>query len=622
MDQHFAPETPAPPPRPCVPKPDPSGLRVPFAACGDGVVRHVEQITSPRQGPFICLGCEERLTLRLPKVNRRHFAHRSDSRCSGETALHLYAKLLLLAVRRVTLPALILRDGGLQEVVFEGGEFALDSVKLEQSEGTFQPDAMVTTGADRRAVEFKVAHAVDTDKQTKVAHADCPMIEIDLSGVRWRKLDQAELDDQILHLAPRHWVYHPDRERAELLLSERVNREKKAKGERLRWHIAERPQKPFIDSEWVSQVMTDLQDAELDYLVGAKTTLGHWFTVRPQLWQAGLVHALIYKPSIGFSAGGDIRIRGEWPNERHLESVLPTWMLRTDLSNYTPKALAAAGYSRETFGSASQAVVEYLFHLFTDRQAVIWAKDEQRFYVDPDLHHRLHHRHELQWKVRSIAEDARHPDPDGISRRWMRRYNVDGRNPWAVAGEGGNHYRALLERVDAIRDMTRAFREVPIVDDLCGLPFQEWRDGLRRKREEKEAAEQKRIEDEKAKRLRNFGIAATNGLKDDADAWLASKMIDGVPIAEWASVSDDRYWKAFDHIERAETDRRRRVQAAEAAEDLRKRLTTEAKKAFRDPDRANLFLNSAHPKLAGRRPIEACETEGDLKVVLALLPKA
>lgn len=117
-----------------------------------------------------------------------------------------------------------------------------------------------------------------------------------IGSVADEKGRQVEMD---LHRLRQHLL--------ELLLSERVNREKKAKGERLRWHIAERPQKPFIDSEWVSQVMTDLQDAELDYLVGAKTTLGHWFTVRPQLWQAGLVHALIYKPSIGFSAGGDMR---------------------------------------------------------------------------------------------------------------------------------------------------------------------------------------------------------------------------------------------------------------------------------------------------------------------------
>jgi len=621
VDEHFAPEWPVQPSRPCTTKPDPSGLRVPFAACSDGIVRHVEQIVSHRQGPFTCLGCEERLTLRLPTKKRKHFAHRPDSRCSGETALHIYAKLLLAAVRRLTLPSLVLREEGLEEVVFEGGEFALDDVRLEVPEGDFQPDAMVWVGGARRAVEFKVAHAVDAEKQQKVARAECPMIEIDLSGVRWRQLDGAELDEQILHDAPRHWIHHPDRERSAQRLSERVTAEATRKGERLRWHIRERPQKAPVDTEWVAEIMADLQYAELDYLLGARSRMGHWFTVRPQLWQAALVHALIYKPSIKYSAGSYIHIR-EWPNETNLESVLPTWMLRTDLSNYKPKALAAAGYSRESFGSPSRAVTEYLFNLFTDRQAVVWERDEQRFYVDPDLHARVHNRHDLENTVACIAKDAGHPDPDGFSRRWMRRYNVDGRNPWKVAAEGGDDFRALDKRVRAILDMSRSYRDLPIVDDLCGLPFQEWRDGIRQKREAKEAAERKRIEDAKESRRRNFAIAAKSALKDEAETWLASTAVDGVPITEWACGSDDLYWRAFSHIERAEAARKRRVLAAEAAEELRKRLTTASNKAFRDPDRARLFLNSAHPKLAGRRPIEACETDADLRVALALLPKA
>src|SRR3546814_18251020 len=80
---------------------------------------------------------------------------------------------------------------------------------------------------------------------------------------------------------------------------------------------------------------------------------------------------------------------------------------------------------------------------------------------------------------------------------------------------------------------------LPIVDDLCGLPFQEWRDGIRQKREAKEAAELKRIDDAKESRRRNFAIAAKNALKDEAETWLASTVVDGVPITEWACGSDD-----------------------------------------------------------------------------------
>lgn len=64
-------------------------------------------------------------------------------------------------------------------------------------------------------------------------------------------------------------------------------------------------------------------------------------------------------------------------------------------------------------------------------------------------------RYDLERTVACIAKDAGHPDPDGFSRRWMRRYNVDGRNPWKVAAEGGDDFHALDKRVRAIFDMSR-----------------------------------------------------------------------------------------------------------------------------------------------------------------------
>ena len=181
-----------------MPKRDQSGLLVPFATCGDGEIRHVMQIERTARGPFTCLGCGERLSLRRPTGRRSHFAHRPDSRCSGETALHLYAKILLMKSRRMTLPSLVISEGRLRELVFQGGEVTLDRVMLEVAAAGFQPEAVVEVGPERRAVEFKVSHAVDLTKKARVEAAGCPMIEVDLSSIRWRRLDQRELDDQIV----------------------------------------------------------------------------------------------------------------------------------------------------------------------------------------------------------------------------------------------------------------------------------------------------------------------------------------------------------------------------------------------------------------------------------------
>src|SRR3546814_17576799 len=93
---------------------------------------------------------------------------------------------------------------------------------------------------------------------------------------------------------------------------------------------------------------------------------------------------------------------------------------------------------------------------------------------------------------------------------------------WKVAAEGGDDFHALDKRVRAIFDMSRSYRNLPIVDDLCGLPFQEWRDGIRQTREAKEAAELKRIEDATASRRRTFALAAKNSPKDEAQTGHAS----------------------------------------------------------------------------------------------------
>src|SRR3546814_11573737 len=85
---------------------------------------------------------------------------------------------------------------------------------------------------------------------------------------------------------------------------------------------------------------------------------------------------------------------------------------------------------------------------------------------------------------------------------------------------------------------------LPIVDDLCGLPFQEWRDGIRQKREAKEAAELKRIEDAKERRRRTSAIAAKHAFKYEAETCLAPTVVDGVRIPDGACDCDDLNWRA------------------------------------------------------------------------------
>ncbi len=229
---------------------DRSGLRVPFARCGDGIARHVGRVGGPEDGPFLCLDCEEPLSLRRIRGKRTHFSHRADSQCAGETALHRFAKELLARERTFTFPSLILRSDKVAETVFQGGRVDLDDVQIEVGEDGFQPDAVVRVGDQLRAIEFKVAHAVNDEKAAKVRKRDYPMIEIELSSLRALGLDAEELEEAILHSSPRAWIHHPQSAAGRERLAVRVKQAVEVRGSRPRHHIEKRPRSAIVPDGW------------------------------------------------------------------------------------------------------------------------------------------------------------------------------------------------------------------------------------------------------------------------------------------------------------------------------------------------------------------------------------
>lgn len=269
---------------------DHSGLKVPFARCNDGVTRHVDRIAGRSMAPFICVGCGERLILRESRRARNHFAHRPDSRCSGETALHRYAKELLATTKQFTFSPLILRKHGLQEIVYEGGRYALDAVSIEEDRTGFRPDAIVRVGICQFAIEFKVSNAVSDEKRQRVVEADLPMIEVDLNALRSGTIDADDYDEMILHGAPREWVHHPDLAKGQVRLQARVNAHTAERGRRLRYHIEKQSWvKPPQD--WYADTMAAVADSGLSDLIGRNVDCAHWFRVAPRIWQAEILLA-------------------------------------------------------------------------------------------------------------------------------------------------------------------------------------------------------------------------------------------------------------------------------------------------------------------------------------------
>lgn len=614
-------------PRPCAADRHSEGgsnsgyLKVPFARCADGVSRHVTAVPTPSLGPFACLDCEGPLTLRRPRAKRAHFAHRPDSLCTGETALHKYAKELLAEQKTLTLPQLMLQKEGISELVFRAGTYIFDEVRPEFKLETFRPDAIVLYKSAELAVEFLVSHAVDIEKQAKVLARDLSMVEIDLSAIPLGLLSSEDLDHAILHSAPRKWIHHRKYSVAVDRLTDKVAAKRAERGRRLRWHIEKTVQTAFPVG-WRDEASVWVNQERLGHLVDLDVGCSHWFSVPRAIWQAQVLSVHLIKPSQRFTPGGtEIMIAGEWPNERNFASKLPGWMIRSDLSDYPPARLQEAGFDQASYGSPHNAIWHYLSKLCGLREGFFWNSGKKAFCVEPNIHGRLYRRFEIRGLAFRIFGAIQHADPEQGYQSWVSSYSFEGATIAEVTEHGGGKYNRFLDKLSAIVAMLPSYSR-RIADDLCGLPLEFIRDrNLAAISADHGAKEQKKVEEADARRsvIKRNAIEA---LEEEAGTWL-DKIVEpeGLSMMDFASVSDASLRKAESWLA-METDRRRiAFSEAQRAAALRTKLITETQKAFPDKMRAELFLNSGHPKIGGRRPIEYCSSEGALGVLLPLLPK-
>ena len=152
---------------------------------------HVASLDPKRRGeraPFACLGCGEPLVAKLGAQRARHFAHRPGSTCAftrPETALHANAKeRLLFLCAEAFAGRLAVRLGARcpacrREVPLDLAAVG-DSAASEIKAGALRADVLVTkAGEPALALEVKVTHAVDPEKEAALATLGLPALEID-----------------------------------------------------------------------------------------------------------------------------------------------------------------------------------------------------------------------------------------------------------------------------------------------------------------------------------------------------------------------------------------------------------------------------------------------------------
>lgn len=149
---------------------------------------------SPRARPrAYCPTCLERVTLKLGRVNRPHFAHRPHSACPaarGEGALHLDAKLHLaaeLAAAPGTRLSFRRRCWGVGEAggatcprsPRESWSVEWDAVAVEMELGGVRPDVVLMRGgAVAGAVEVRSSHAVGASTAARYRELGLAWLEV------------------------------------------------------------------------------------------------------------------------------------------------------------------------------------------------------------------------------------------------------------------------------------------------------------------------------------------------------------------------------------------------------------------------------------------------------------
>ena len=157
-------------------------LTIPYAANPSG--EYVTPDMAEKGTKYRCPQCDDVVILRKGEVIRSHFAHKSDSDCTGESVEHIVAKEWLRQAALDSRPKQLIdlecrRCGEKTKLLFPS-RFVDASMEMEWV-GNRRPDVMLHTISKRIAVEVYRSHAVDASKATDLTGA--PWFEVSAESI-------------------------------------------------------------------------------------------------------------------------------------------------------------------------------------------------------------------------------------------------------------------------------------------------------------------------------------------------------------------------------------------------------------------------------------------------------
>ncbi|HJV81341.1 competence protein CoiA family protein [Noviherbaspirillum sp.] len=160
-------------------------LLVPYGVDPDANIVHARDAIP--NIAYTCPSCETELVLHAGPIKARHFAHKANTACDGETLAHITAKLLIAKVIREhpsTGPSIHLRCACDEcHTSFEKllPSDAFSASKVEEPVGKYICDVVaIKAGAAVLAIEILKSHSVEDDKASALG---LPWIELKADDV-------------------------------------------------------------------------------------------------------------------------------------------------------------------------------------------------------------------------------------------------------------------------------------------------------------------------------------------------------------------------------------------------------------------------------------------------------
>jgi competence CoiA-like predicted nuclease len=169
----------------------------------DGDKVFIDDIPNGKKCGCICSKCHEPLIAKNGgEINIHHFAHISDSNCTGETEAHFEAKEIIKREKYLWLPN-----------YNESKKVEFDDVQVECliKNSKYRADLLCTAKGKEIAVEIVVTHDLDADKKSYLMQEKVTTLTIDLS----KDLTKDEyynlpenFSDMVLKTSNRRWFYN------------------------------------------------------------------------------------------------------------------------------------------------------------------------------------------------------------------------------------------------------------------------------------------------------------------------------------------------------------------------------------------------------------------------------